>query len=114
MKIVPGYGMDRHLIEGGPYQPTGAPFSPNGNTLIPEKNPVDFGNPLDFPSPGSGNFSGNDAATVQAINAANAEGLDSDRASKDQHMIDMSVANNCDDEPEKGGIQYGPRFMGGY
>ena len=114
MKLVPGYATDRHLIEGVPYQRAGMPYSPNGTPLEPDQNPVDFGNPMDFPSPGSGNFSGNDAATVQAINAANATGLDSDRANKDQSMVDMRLASNCDDEPTKGGIQYGPRFMGGY
>lgn len=105
MKIVPGYDVATHIIEG-------TPMNPFGTGLVPQPDPVQQHNPFDFPLPGNGNFTGNTADEANRINLANAAGLDSDRADKDQHMIDMAVANNCFDEPEKGGLAYGPKNTG--
>lgn len=105
MKIVPGYDVARHIISG-------TPMDSQGTGLVPQPDPVDIHNPFDFPVPGSGNFDGESDAVIQRGNHMQIIGLQSDRADKDQSLINMDVANDCFDEPSKGGLAYGPKNTG--
>ena len=108
MKLVPGYPQAQHWIEGNasPQHP-GMPPSPGGQPLEPFLNPTDFGNPLDFPVPGDGNFDGNRDPEIHALNLTGTLGLQSGEGYLDQKAIDMNQANGCYDEPTKGEIAYG-------
>jgi hypothetical protein len=107
MKIVPGYPHVTKIINGGRYENPGTPYSPNGNTLTPEHNPVDINNPMDFPVPGDGQFVGASSEEIQQANLTQAMGLDSGDGRYGQASIDMNQASGCYDEPAKGGISYG-------
>ena len=109
MKLVPGYDLARHLIEGTP--------APRIMGPQPQANPVDFANPMDFVPPGDVDAGApNDANVYRLDNSNVVSGLDtgdSKRAAEGE-QVDMTVASNCEDEPTKGGLAYGPRYTGGH
>jgi len=106
----PTYDLGVHIATGrkGPF--SGAP------EIRPFDMELDRNDPMDpaFAGIGSGNFDGQSAEAVQQANLTQALGLDSGDGKLGQAAVDMSMANDCLDEPTKGGISYGPRNTGGY
>lgn len=106
----PTYDLGRHIVTGEK-----GPLS-GSETLRQYDAELDRNDPMDPFTAGVGdNFVvPRSSSEVQQANLTQAMGMDTGDGRKGEEAVDMSVANNCDDEPSKGGIQYGPRFMGGY
>lgn len=106
----PAYDLGRHIVTGE----TG-PLS-GSETMRQYDAELDRNDPMDPFTAGVGdNFvRPRSAAEVQQANLTQAMGMDSGDGRLGQEAVDMTVASNCEDEPSKGGLSYGPNNNGGY
>lgn len=106
----PAYDLTRHLITGEKPPLSGEP------TLRDYDAELDRNDPMDPITAGVGdNFVlPRTDGDINQMNLTAALGMDSGDGKKNQVAIDMQMASNCEDEPSKGGLSYGPRNTGGY
>lgn len=108
----PTYDLQRHIITGEK-----GPLSGSTESLIRQADAeLDRDDPMNPMTAGvtSGNFTGQRDAAIQQMNLTQALSMDSGDGKLDQQAIDMQAANDCFDEPSKGGLAYGPKNTGGY
>lgn len=105
----PTYDLGRHIVTGEK-----GPLS-GSETLKQYDAESDRNDPMDPYTAGVGdNFViPRSSAEVQQANLTQAMGLDSGDSREQAEIVDLNKACNCEDEPTKGGLSYGPRFMGG-
>src|SRR5688572_10527129 len=106
----PTYDLGRHIVTGEKGPLSGDPVIQKIDAELDRNDPMDpltAGHGNNYPVPQS-------SSEVMAANARNAAGLQSVSTDYGRTPIDMAAASDCNDEPTKGGISYGPRNTGGY
>ena len=110
----PTYDLGRHLVTGETGPLSGDPVIQKFDAELDRNDPMES-----FTAGVSkGLDEGQSAEAIQQQNLTQALGLESGMGQFGQ-PVNMQVANDCHDEPSKGGIAYGPRFTdsergGGY
>lgn len=105
----PAYDLTRHIATGE------KPPLSGSETVRQYDAELDRNNPAEFSSLGERLVTPNDHETILAIhqNEANQPSVgQSGEGRLGQQTINMKTASDCLDEPEKGGIAYGPRYTG--
>lgn len=106
----PTYDLGRHIATGEKTPLSGDPTIRQYDAELDRNDPMDpftAGKGDNFVRPQS-------SADIQMANLTQGMGMATGDGFKDQEAIDMTQANNCFDEPTKGGLSYGPRNTGGY
>lgn len=108
----PTYDLARHIVTG-----ERGPLSGEGISRDMDRD-LDRNDPMDpFTANRGDNFIvPQSAEAVQQANLTQAMGLSPQSEADGNFMepVDMAAANDCLDEPSKGGLAYGPRNTGGY
>lgn len=102
----PAYDLQRHIVTGERGPLSGDDNLRKYDAELDREDPMQFGGDDNFVVPLG-------ASVIDAANRAQAVMLDSGRGDPGE-PIQMSSASDCNDEPTKGGLVYGPRNTGGY
>jgi hypothetical protein len=101
----PTYDLGRHIVTGETGPLSGDPAIQKFDAEL------DRNDPMDSFTAGvtAGLFEGQSAEAIQEMNLTQALGMQSG-AGQAGLPVNMQVANDCHDEPSKGGLAYGPRY----
>jgi hypothetical protein len=83
------YDLGRHIVTGEKVPLSGDQFAQDVDAELDRNDPM-----ADF------------------TNVLNVSDMQSGDGNIGREAVDLAVASDCHDEPTKGGITYGPRFMG--